>query len=343
MKFLDDPSLIPTNEEIKAFNRGDLVIHSRLELYSCKDTNKDRKLRKSLLPELRKDANSGLSSVPSSPMLQAQNPSGNDSNVSLQETKGERLCLDFIRTLNIFYGAHDYDFSYARPRHFTKKTSRSILENLDHVFSHDLVLGKAWTTINKVMKVDECSVFQFFPDPEPDALVHFCYLIYCSKQKQILAFAGHGHSTVHMHGNANSGMYHDLKTESQHARSPFRTTESSGGESSDGESDSDEYEEQDISNVASSQGLVDAQMMKKIEHTASAVPTPIKTVIDVPATKQFSTFAVTRGANGQLMVTPSPSLCPTQSPMANMIAMSPDLKHTHSGSSRSSDLSDFSL
>jgi hypothetical protein len=343
MKFLDEGSLIVINDEIKAFNRGDLVIHSRLELYSCKDTNKDRKLRKQLLPELRKDANSELSSVPGSPMLQAQHPSGNDSNVSLQETKGERLCLDFIRTLNIFYGAHDYDFSYARPRHFTKKTSRSILENLDHVFSHDLLLGKAWSTINKLMKVDECSVFQFFPDPEPDALVHFCYLVYCSKQKQILAFAGHGHSTVHMHGNANSGMYHELKTDSQHARSPFKAHESSGEETSDGESASDEYEEQDISNVASSQGIVDAQLIHKIKHTASAAPAPIKTGQDVPATQQFSTFAVTRDAKGNLMVTPSPSLCPTQSPMHNMIATSPDLKHTHSGSSRSSDLSDFSL
>uniref|UniRef100_A0A915EJJ4 Repressor of RNA polymerase III transcription MAF1 homolog n=1 Tax=Ditylenchus dipsaci TaxID=166011 RepID=A0A915EJJ4_9BILA len=180
-------------------NSIDFLLDFRLEAYSCKMINMDKK-RKELQPlSPSEDLNLILTeptSCTSSDNDDHENLLGNGA--ILVSAVSRRTLFDIVALLNLSYP--DYDFSQTKSSCFSLVSYQDCVENVDGKFSATVnnygnVREEMWKVINEEIKVNECIIYSYIPsyggDPFTDdgCIWSFNYLFYNKSLKRFLFFA----------------------------------------------------------------------------------------------------------------------------------------------------------
>nr|CCA24287.1 conserved hypothetical protein [Albugo laibachii Nc14] len=204
MKYLEEKELVWLNSLLSSYDIGDRVINGRIEAFSCKKTNSDKKLAKSLeshyqqeisethyspcafdnsdnvehnASEKLKDTKFDLSKSYTRILPSAQSIG------ALRDVATRKLLIDLITTMNATFP--DYDFSGVRIEQFYKERSSQIALNrlnyhlaemMDSIASKEALEGineslfaeKMWNAISTIIQPEECEVYSYIPDMESD-------------------------------------------------------------------------------------------------------------------------------------------------------------------------------
>ena len=191
MKFLDVPSLAEVTSYLDERAVGSFVIEGRTELYSCKETTADKRLRK----ELEKTY---AAQIKETPDLYSTSPLG-----SMHQPKVRRNLINMIITMNAAFP--DYDFRSLKAEHFVRRFDHN--DVVKTVNGHlaiiadpgdsrsDTFIDDMWRTIDKAISIKASKIWSYVPefikgDPFADAnaLWSFNYFFYNEEKKQILYF-----------------------------------------------------------------------------------------------------------------------------------------------------------
>lgn len=151
MKYLNLENFEELNSCLSVINAGDFLIHARIEAYSCKPTDSDKKLKH---------------------FIDAKYPSTIELSSSVESTSDDisRKTLVFLlSTLNAAFPGIltlvivDYDFSEVKPTSFTMTTLVNI-RNLLNPLVHSVDLEFLLESINHVVNLQECCFYSFDPD-----------------------------------------------------------------------------------------------------------------------------------------------------------------------------------
>lgn len=124
-------------------NSRDFLIHARIEAYSCKPTDSDKKLKNYI--DLKYPQVIELSS----------------SVESVREDISRKTLVYLLSTLNAAFP--DYDFSEVKPSAFSKTGLyhiKQLLQPLSFALELDGLLGR----VDSVADLNECSYYTFNPD-----------------------------------------------------------------------------------------------------------------------------------------------------------------------------------
>lgn len=192
MKFLDVPALADLTSFLDDRLMGNAILHGRAEVYSCKDTGDDKRLRKHLEKHYQ-------SQLKESPAAYSSSPLG-----SMQDPKMRRHLINMIITMNSAFP--DYDFSSLTPDHFVR---RFRLEEITSSVNNHLAeleeiskgfLEQMWRAIDDTIDVNKSKMYSYVPDLEGDpfstvgCIWSFNYFFYNKEKKQILYFTCMGKS-----------------------------------------------------------------------------------------------------------------------------------------------------
>jgi hypothetical protein len=162
MKYLEVPSLSHLSSFLAGCDAGDSIVSGRLEAYSCKRAGSDKKLYKELNQQYEE-----LSKSPDSQEALSTSPFG-----PLSLSTSRRTFISLISTLNASFP--DYDFSELKPEQFRKEQS---LHNCMNAINTTLMsvlpdsqafLDRLWSTLEMEIKVTDCDLYSFIPDPDAD-------------------------------------------------------------------------------------------------------------------------------------------------------------------------------
>ncbi|KAJ6440473.1 mitogen-activated protein kinase MAF1 [Purpureocillium lavendulum] len=179
------------------FNTPDCNVTGGCDLYTTKSTGSDKKLYKNIDKDLSSqhdallklgaslsppDREHMLATSPNMQMFSTSSPFG-----PLSELSSRRTFAYLIATLNASHP--HYDFSHVlRPGDFKRERNlRRVMINLDSILqnvrpgfeagsSYDSSLGsdltsvwgpQCWSLIDKEMRLNECTIFSYHPDPDP--------------------------------------------------------------------------------------------------------------------------------------------------------------------------------
>lgn len=179
------------------FNTPDCNVTGGCDLYTTKSTGSDKKLYKTIDKDLNTqhaallklgaslsppDREHMLATSPSMQLFSTSSPFG-----PLSELSSRRTFAYLIATLNASHP--HYDFSQIlRPGDFKRERNlRRVMVNLDSILqnvrpgfeaatSFDSSLGsdlnsvwgtQCWSLIDKEMRLNECTIFSYHPDPDP--------------------------------------------------------------------------------------------------------------------------------------------------------------------------------
>lgn len=179
------------------FNTPDCNVTGGCDLYTTKSTGSDKKLYKNIDKDLNSqhaallklgaslsppDREHMLATSPNMQMFSTSSAFG-----PLSELSSRRTFAYLIATLNASHP--HYDFSHVlRPNDFKRERNmRRVMVNLDSILqnvrpgfeagtSFDSSLGsdlnsvwgpQCWSLIDKEMRLNECTIFSFQPDPDP--------------------------------------------------------------------------------------------------------------------------------------------------------------------------------
>ena len=145
MKYLTLENFEELNSALSVINAGDFLIHARIEAYSCKPTDSDKKLKHFI--ESRYPTTVELSSSV-------------ESQTALDDISRKTLVY-LLSTLNAAFP--DYDFSEVKPGYF-KKTTIVNIRNYLSPLSHAIEIGYLLECIDHVADLQECSFYAFEPD-----------------------------------------------------------------------------------------------------------------------------------------------------------------------------------
>ena len=189
MKFLTFRSSWSLTAYLDGQEVGNIVVEGNVEVYSCKETSSDKKLRKKL-EKMYAEA------IRESPDLYSTSPLG-----SMHQPKVRRNLINMIITMNAAFP--DYDFRSLKPDHFVRRFHlRDITSTVN---GHLAILGDSaavggnfidqmWRTIDEAIGVTTSKIWSYVPDMEADpfsdvgALWSFNYFFYNEEKKQILFF-----------------------------------------------------------------------------------------------------------------------------------------------------------
>ncbi|KAJ3022536.1 RNA polymerase III-inhibiting protein maf1 [Thoreauomyces humboldtii] len=198
MKYLSDyESLENINNQLSCIDTGDCRLFGRVEAYSCKNTDDDRRLKGHVDTKYPPDENGtfeiGSWQSPSSPVLPSLNP--------LNDRVSRKTFFYLLATLNAAFP--DYDFSDLNPEAFSKvpmsivinTVNTTLLVHLGIDSAAHAVSAKIWAAIDEPIGLSECEMYSFNPDGdvEPDAeeqgnLWSFYYFFLNRRQKRIVFF-----------------------------------------------------------------------------------------------------------------------------------------------------------
>ncbi|PNY28231.1 Repressor of RNA polymerase III transcription MAF1 [Tolypocladium capitatum] len=178
------------------FNTPDCNVTGGCDLYTTKSTGSDKKLYKNIDKDLNSQHDALLKlgaslSPPDRAHMLATSPSMQLFSTSsafgpLSELSSRRTFAYLIATLNASHP--HYDFSHVlRPGDFKRERNlRRVMVNLDSILqnvrpgfeatSYDASLGsdlssvwgaQCWSLIDKEMRLNECTIFSYQPDPDP--------------------------------------------------------------------------------------------------------------------------------------------------------------------------------
>ncbi|KAI9096969.1 Maf1 regulator-domain-containing protein [Phlyctochytrium arcticum] len=197
MKYLtDNESLENINNQLSCIDTGDCRIFGRIEAYSCKNTDEDKRLKKHVDEKYAAhDAGVEIGSwaSPTSPHMNNGSPLG--------DRVSRKTFFYLLATLNAAFP--DYDFSDLNPESFSKvpisivanTVNTTLLVHLGIDSVAHAVGAKIWAAIDEVADLNECEMYSFNPDGdvEPDAedqgnLWSFYYFFTNRKLKRIVFF-----------------------------------------------------------------------------------------------------------------------------------------------------------
>ncbi|KAI9024760.1 Maf1 regulator-domain-containing protein [Hyaloraphidium curvatum] len=209
MKYLEVEALEALNSLLSHIETSDSVISGRVEAYSCKSTNIDRKLKKAIDSRYTEDMTPATAREgspdphPPSPVSPEIGPTSLDVIVSpfgpLYESTSRKTLFYLLATLNAAY-SNDYDFSDVKPDSFAKLLHSNLARAR---LASNLAQGKGstsanvsdlvWSAIDETINVAECDVYEFRPeeegtDPYGDEAVlwSFHYFFFNRKMKRIV-------------------------------------------------------------------------------------------------------------------------------------------------------------
>ncbi|KAI8590312.1 RNA polymerase III-inhibiting protein maf1 [Geranomyces variabilis] len=200
MKYLTDfESLENINNQLSCIDTGDCRLFGRVEAYSCKNTEDDKRLKRHVdekyPPEVPLEIGSWQSASSSghSPNRHAGSP--------LNDRVTRKTFFYLLATLNAAFP--DYDFSDLNPDSFSKVPSSHVVNTVNTTLLVHLgidsaahaVGAKIWAAIDEAISLSECEMYSFNPDgdSEPDAeeqgnLWSFYYFFTNRRQKRIVFF-----------------------------------------------------------------------------------------------------------------------------------------------------------
>ncbi|KAJ3099771.1 RNA polymerase III-inhibiting protein maf1 [Phlyctochytrium bullatum] len=173
MKYLEYESLEEINTALSCVDTGDMRVFGRLEAYSCKNTQDDKKLKQHIEHKKYDDTlEAGSPDAISFSLRSPVSPFG-----PLSQPTSRKTLFYLLATLNAAFP--DYDFSDLKPESFVKIPSVGMVVN--HINSTLFAMGndgfaqavnsKIWLAVDEIVQVKECDIYSFVPDPEvePDS------------------------------------------------------------------------------------------------------------------------------------------------------------------------------
>jgi len=192
MKFLALNSLASITSAFERVDLGESNLGVKLDCYSCKKAGEDKKFYK----EMEKEYAQEQSRSPKDQLSHSTSPFG-----PLLLKRSRELLIDLISVLNASFP--DYDFSDARESQFVKEELSNAITQINArlgsvVPNYFHSRNEMWATIDKEIKLRECSIYTFTPDidsnpleDEGDVVWSFIYLFVEKKtHKRILLFTG---------------------------------------------------------------------------------------------------------------------------------------------------------
>ena len=162
MKFLTVPELQRATSILDGFDRGDMIINGKIEVYSCKMAGDDKRISKSLERVLVEEAKKQEPVVCYTPLG------------PLTEASTRKLLINLICTLNASFP--DYDFSDLRPDHFQNEQHTSA--NLTNVINTTILdpietqvpnfRSHFWNALDAVIDMNACEVYSYLPPDDDD-------------------------------------------------------------------------------------------------------------------------------------------------------------------------------
>ncbi|KAI9349293.1 Maf1 regulator-domain-containing protein [Zopfochytrium polystomum] len=209
MKYLEFESLEKLNSAFSCVDLGESRIFARLEAYSCKSTNEEKRLKQHLEAKYEEDGSpvgtsfgAANSLSPAAALLSPRSPYG-----PLSQPTSRKTLFFLLSTLNSAFP--DYDFSDIKPEAFLKLPNGDLVDvrvknTLFGVAAHTQqsnhgVLSTAlhtamWKAIDEVIELHDCDIYEFHPEPEcePDAeegcLWSFYFFFFNRRLKRVLFF-----------------------------------------------------------------------------------------------------------------------------------------------------------
>jgi len=184
MKYLELPSFRALNSLMSRSQSRDVKLNFSLEAYLCKQSVSDRQLAKSLDQTYLESVKSpnGLSTSPFGP---------------LSEVNSRKTFMYLIATLNSSFP--DHDFSSLQAEEFHKEHSYfTVINSVNTILSSVLpdfsgvLQNELWTAIDHEIRLQECSIYSYLPDPDADPfgdeaiLWSFYYFFFNKKLKRVV-------------------------------------------------------------------------------------------------------------------------------------------------------------
>jgi len=203
MKFLHNPHFEKLCDEISN-SSCTYQLTLRLESYSCKLTNDDKKAKKIFASRVSLDHAVAFS--PPKAFLACGSPTSSFSSIE-DDTRIEgydgRTLFHLVSTLNAaFYP--DYDFTNAKSDEFTLETDFNRVKHCINEGLKDSVGCKysrlsqeLWALVDQDINLDKCSIFSYSPDlqsspfgSDDGSIWSYCYFFYNRQKKKVLLFTG---------------------------------------------------------------------------------------------------------------------------------------------------------
>ncbi|KAI8910727.1 Maf1 regulator-domain-containing protein [Powellomyces hirtus] len=196
MKYLTDfESLENINNQLSCIDTGDCRIFGRVEAYSCKNTDDDKRLKRHVDEKYPAEVPLEIGS------WQSPNSPSSPHHGILNDRVTRKTFFYLLATLNAAFP--DYDFSDLNPDSFSKVPSTLVANTVNTTLLVHLgidsaahaVGAKIWAAIDEAISLSECEMYSFNPDgdEEPDAeeqgnLWSFYYFFTNRRQKRIVFF-----------------------------------------------------------------------------------------------------------------------------------------------------------
>jgi len=193
VKYLVIPALEGLNASLQRINLGDHSICGRLNCYSLKMVQKDKKLVKHLQREYSDEKRAQMHMASSVPLG------------DLREFSTVRLISNLIATLNTTY--NDFDFTSSAPEQFTREKPQTVHDTVNARLapltkSQPMLLQTLWKHINATMDLEQCRFYSFSPNEDiltalrPHSLWSVDYFVVNLKRKQLLYLSLHAESHI---------------------------------------------------------------------------------------------------------------------------------------------------
>ena len=195
MKFLSVPRLQRLTSLLSHVDLGDVIVHARVEAYSCKPAGDDKRLGK----QLERQISSELAHSPHlSPSMSPLGP--------LTDIHTRKLLISLITTMNASFP--DYDFSNLRAEQFDRELSpQTAVTQLNSLFLTALDAQQAgmrdefWAAVGETVDMSGCELYRYMPSTDSDidegALWSIHYFFFHRKEKKVVFVSASAQSKLH--------------------------------------------------------------------------------------------------------------------------------------------------
>ena len=195
MKFLSVPRLQRLSSLLSHVDLGDVIVHGRVEAYSCKPAGDDKRVGK----QIERQLSSELAHSPRlSPSMSPLGP--------LTDIHTRKLLISLITTMNASFP--DYDFSNLRAEQFDRELSpHTAITQLNSLFLSALDTQQAgikdefWAAVSETVDMSGCELYRYMPGTDSDidegALWSIHYFFFHRKEKKVVFVSASAQSKLH--------------------------------------------------------------------------------------------------------------------------------------------------
>ena len=195
MKFLSVPRLQRLSSLLSSVDLGDVIVHARVEAYSCKPAGDDKRLGK----QIERQISSELAHSPHlSPSMSPLGP--------LHDIHTRKLLISLITTMNASFP--DYDFSNLRAEQFDRELSpATAVTQVNSLFLTALdtqqpgIRDEFWAAVGETVDMSGCELYRYMPGTDSDidegALWSIHYFFFHRKEKKVVFVSASATSKLH--------------------------------------------------------------------------------------------------------------------------------------------------